>query len=106
MQIKKDSWLNLISNVVQADSLSSDELDNEINRSLVIVAGSLFRFLSTTRVALLVLFIDCLNNEINIERVFVADSLSDQSSLINSESIRICNAHTRKACSDRVYCIW
>ena len=105
MRIKKGSWLNSVSDAVQADSLSSDELNDEINRSLVIVAGSLFRFLSTTRVALLVLFIDCLNNEINIERVFVADSLSDQSNLINSGSIRACNACTRRACSDRVYCI-
>ncbi len=105
MRIKKDSWLNSISNVVQADSLSSDELDDEINRSLVIVADSLFRFLSTTHVALLVLFIDRLNDEINIERIFVADSLSDQSSLINSKSIRACNARTCRACSDRVYCI-
>jgi len=103
VRIKKDSWLNSISNAVQADSLSNDELDDEINRSLVIVAGSLFRFLPTTRVALLVLFIDRLNDEINIERVFVADSLSDQSSLINSESIRVCNARTRRACSDRIY---
>ena len=41
MRIKKDSWLNSVSNAVQADSLSSDELNDEINRSLVIVADSL-----------------------------------------------------------------
>ena len=79
--------MNLILNVVQADSLLSDKLNDEINRSLVIVADSLFRFLFTTHVALLILFIDRLNDEINIECIFIADSLSDQLSLINSESI-------------------
>ncbi len=41
MRIKKGSWLNSISDVVQAGSLSSDGLDDEVNRSLAIVAGSL-----------------------------------------------------------------
>ena len=45
--------------------------------SSAIEAGSLFRFLPTTRVALLVLFIDRLNDEVNIGRAFVAGSLSD-----------------------------
>ena len=105
MRIKEGSWLNSVSDAVQAGSLSDDGLDDEINRSLAIVAGSLFRFLPTTRITLLVLFINRLNDEVNIGRVFVADSLSDQSSLINSGSIRACNARTRRACSDRVYCI-
>ncbi len=103
MRIKKGSWLNSISDAVQAGSLSDDGLDDEVNRSLAIVAGSLFRFLPTTRVALLVLFIDRLNDEVNIGRAFVAGSLSDQSGLINPESVRACNARTRRACSDRVY---
>ncbi len=64
-----------------------------------IEAGSLFRFLPTTRVALLVLFIDRLNDEVNIGRAFVAGSLSDQSGLINPGSVRACNARTRRACS-------
>ena len=41
MRIKEGSWLNSISDAVLAGSLSYDELDDEINRSLVIVAGSL-----------------------------------------------------------------
>ncbi len=41
MRIKKGPWLNSVSDAVQADSLSSDGLDDEINRSLAIVAGSL-----------------------------------------------------------------
>ncbi len=41
MRIKEGSWLNSVSDAVQAGSLSSDELSDEINRSLAIVAGSL-----------------------------------------------------------------
>ena len=69
----------------------------------VIEAGSLFRFLPTTRVALLILFVDRLNDKVNIGRAFVAGSLFDQSGLINLGSVRACNARTRRACSDRVY---
>ncbi len=41
MRIKEGPWLNSVSDAVQAGSLSGDGLDDEVNRSLAIVAGSL-----------------------------------------------------------------